>query len=181
MYQELCGSNRSIKLVAVPTDAAPNPLPQTLVSNPNIVDVGGWDSAGASFVYTVSSATGWELRRHFVGGDDVPVTSVTSPGPQLRYPSLSYDGLRVAAADWNGSNAIAGTGYVDEYDSASGTSVRSNFITGYRADYAPYPLDSRVLFIAKDGRSQYLRYLDTDGIQKQIGGSGAYHDVDWGY
>jgi hypothetical protein len=180
VYQELCGSGRSIKLVAVPSDANPNPVPETLVSNPDIIDVGGWDGAGASFVYTLSNAAGWELRRHFVGGGDVLVASASSPGPQLRYPAISPDGLRVIAADWNGSNAIAGTGYIDEYDSSSGAPVRSNFITGQRADYSPYSGDARILFTVKEGRSQYLRYLDSDGLTKQIGGSGTFNDIDWG-
>lgn len=180
VYQESCGSSRSIKLVAVPSDANPNPVPQTLVINPYVIDVGGWDAAGASFVYTLSNEVGWELRRHFVGGGDVLVASASSPGPQLRYPAISADGSRVLASDWNGSYAIAGTGYVDEFDSSSGASLRSNFITGQRADYSPYAGDARVLFTIKEGRSQYLRYLDTDGLPKQIGGSGTFNDIDWG-
>ncbi len=178
VYQELCGSGRSIKLITVPSDANPNPVPQTLVSNPDVIDVGGWDSAGASFVYTISNAVGWEVRRHFVGGADVLVTSVASPGPQLRFPAISPDGSRVIASDWNGSNAISGTGYIDEFDSSSGAVLRSNFVAGQRADYSP--TDGRILFMAKDGRSQYLRYLDTNGLTKQIGGSGTFNDVDWG-
>jgi hypothetical protein len=178
VYQELCGSGKSIKLIAVPTDANPNPVPQTLISNADVIDVGGWDSAGASFVYTVSNAVGWELRRHFVDGADVLVTSAASPGPQLRFPALSPDGTRVIASDWNGSNAISGTGYIDEFDSTSGAAVRSNVIPGQRADYSP--TDGRILFMAKDGRSQYLRYLDTNGLTKQIGGSGTFNDIDWG-
>ena len=178
VYQELCGSGRSIKLIEVPSDANPNPVPQTLISNPDIIDVGGWDSDGASFVYTIANGVGWEVRRHFVGGADVLVASAASPGPQLRFPAISPDGLRVIASDWNGSNAISGTGYIDEYDLSSGAALRSNFITGQRADYSP--ADGRILFMAKDGRSQYLRYLDTNGLTKQIGGSGTFHDIDWG-
>lgn len=178
IYHELCGQDHFIKLVAVPSDANPTPAPQLLVSNRYIVDVGSWDAAGASFVYTVSDEIGWEIRRRFLSGEDVRVVAKSSPGPQLRHPSISPDGSKVLASDWNGTSKLADTGYVDEYSTASGSSVRSNFIPGQRADYAP--LDSRVIFIEKESRAQYLRYLDTDGLTKQIGGSGIFSDVDWG-
>ena len=178
IYHELCGQDHFIKLVAVPSEANPTPTPQLLVSNRYIIDVGSWDATGVSFVYTVSNEIGWEVRRHFLSGEDVLIVAKSSPGPQLRHPSMSPDGSRVLAADWNGTNKSADTGYIDEYAVASGNSVRSNFISGQRADHAP--LDGRVVFIEKEGRTQFLRYLDTDGLTKQIGGSGIFYDVDWG-
>lgn len=178
IYHELCGNDHFVKMVEVPSEANPTPTPQGLVTNPYIVDVGSWDAAGLSFVYTVSNETGWEIRRHFLSGEDVPLVAELSPGPQLRHPSISPDGSRVLAADWNGTYKLANAGYVDEYAVASGDPTRSNFIPGQRADYSP--TDGRVVYIAKDGRYQYLRYLDTDGSTKQISGSGVFHDVDWG-
>lgn len=180
IYQELCGATRLVKQIAIPTAANPNPAPSLLFENADLIDLGGWDGSGQSFVYSIANATGWELRRHFLSGEDVLVVSKSAPGSQLRYPGLSHDGTKTLASDWNDSTAgPAGTGYSSIYDTASGAVVPpANLIAGQRADYAPD--DVRILYTAKDGRQRALRYRDSTGLARQIVSGTALTDADWG-
>lgn len=181
IYHESCNGIVSIKQVAVPTASNPSPQPVTLVTNPDIIDVGGFDGAGQSFVYTLTSATAWELRRYYLSGSDQLVATKAPSGPQFRHPALRHDGSLALVAHWTDSSGPSGTGYTSEYATASGAVARSNFITGQRGDYAPD--DIRIVFRNKEGRTTYLRFLDANGLPRPIASSTAFmafHDVDWG-
>lgn len=184
IYHEICDGKHYVTQVAVPNSSNPSPTPQRLFENADLIDLGGFDGSGQSFVYTLTNATAWELRRYYLSGAVVPdvlVTSRPASGPQFRHPSISHDGARALVSGWYDSTGPAGTGYTSEYATSSGEVLRSNFITGQRGDYAPD--DGRILFRVKDGRTSYLRYLDESGLPKQVAKSTAYlafHDIDWG-
>lgn len=181
IYRELCDGTNYIRQVAIPDANNPQPTPQTLFANADIIDLGGFDGTGQSFVYSVTNATAWQVRRHFMNGDDVIVTSKAASGPQLRSPSITHDGTRIVASHWHDSTGPAGTNYTSEYDVASGNTFSPNFITGQRADYASD--DARIIFRVTEGRTTYLHYREQSGRATRVTSSTAYlafHDIDWG-
>ena len=181
IYSELCNGTTYVRQVAIPTAANPKPVPQTLFDNPAIIDLGNFDASGTSFVYSISNATAWEIRRHYLTGADEVVVGKPASGPQMRDPSISHSGTRVIAAHWHSNSGPAGTNYSSEYDVGTGTVARSNFITGQIGDYAPD--DVRIAYRTTEGKTTYLQYLDNTGIPRRItSGSGfaAFNDIDWG-
>lgn len=183
-YQEICPEGRVVKRIAVPTAANPNPTPSVLFTHADLQDLGSWDPGGLSFVYTSLTATGMELRRHFTDGTTDPTSPITTTAEQnslqLRSPDVSQDGERILIAH---SPFIAaccpGPGSTSEIDAQSGTAIRPHFIAGNKARYAPDGV--RAIYIyAVSYNERYLRYIDTDGLPKQIGGKAVYWSVDWG-
>jgi hypothetical protein len=181
LYQELCPEGRVVKSVAVPTATVPTPVPSTLFTNAELQDLGPWEPGGNSFLYTASTATHMELRRHYTDGtaDPMAIRSAT-PSEQLRYPDISSDGAAILIAHSPFMAACCpGPGYTSEIDAETGAMLKPNFITGNKARYAPDNV--RAVFIVADSyNARYLRYRDTDGQVKQIGGKGVYWSVDWG-
>jgi hypothetical protein len=172
LYQELCGNDRYVKQVAVPTVANPSPAPSTLLTSPYLTDV-TWDADGQGFVYALTTDTQWELRRHHLaGGDDLIAARAQ---PQFRFPDVANSGATLVISD---SPLGTASGFTSEIDAQNGTSIRSNFVAGQMARYSPD--DTRVLFIAKQGSGSYLRIKEPTNLQTQIGGRDSYSSVDWG-
>ena len=181
IYRDLCGGEGKVKQVAVPASATDRPVPTVLFNDSRIQDLGPMAADGGSFVYTLTTPTRMELRRHYIDGtpdsaDPLAVASAT----QVRYPDISHDGAKVLFSDSAlAAAAWPGPGYTSEIDSTSGAPIRTNFISGRLARYAPG--DNRIIFIAYQSYNErYLRYLDQNGLVKQIGGKGVYWSVDWG-
>ena len=181
IYRDLCGGAGKVKQVAVPASATVTPVPTVHFNDSRIQDLGPVAPDGQSFVYTIVTETQMELRRHYLDGTADPVAPLaTASATQVRYPDISHDGARILFSD----SAIAaaawpGPGYTSEIDSMSGTPIRTNFISGRLARYAPG--DNRIIFIAYNSYNErYLRYLDASNQVKQIGGRGVYWSVDWG-
>lgn len=182
IYGETCAGVRSFKRVAVPTADNPNPVPEILVDGLEYAYLGGFDGAGQSFVYSVETASGYELRRYYLDGrtpNDVALLSIP-PGSMIRNSALSHDGTKVLYSDWSGTFTTANTGYIDEYDVSTGA-VRDNVQRALLGDYGPS--DAAILYAEKQGKTTYLRYLDSSGQPHTITKSGAweaFHDIDWG-
>jgi hypothetical protein len=181
IYRDLCGGGGKVKQVAVPASATSTPVPTVHFEDSRIQDLGPLASDGRSVVYTIVTATQMELRRHYIDGTADPVDPLaTASATQIRYPDISHDGARILFSD----SAIAaaawpGPGFTSEIDSTSGAPIRTNFISGRLARYAPG--DTRIVFIAYNSyNDRYLRYLDEQNQVKQIGGRGVYWSVDWG-
>lgn len=181
IYRDLCGGNGKVKRVAVPLSTTDAPVPTFLFNDSRIQDLGPMAPDGRSFIYTLSTETQMELRRHYVDGTADPVGPLaTATTTQVRYPDISHDGAKILFSDSPlATTAYPGAGFTNEIDSTSGAPVRTNFIPGRWARYAPG--DQKIVFIAyKSYNERYLRYLDENNQVKQIGGKGIYVSVDWG-
>lgn len=182
IYGELCNGVSAIRRVAVPTPANPTPAPETLVPNVQYLDLGSFDGTGQSFVYSFETSSGYQMRRHYVDGrtdNDVAILS-TPLGSMIRNSALSHGGTKVLFADWGGSYTTASTGYIEEYDIASGE-LRTNLQRASIGDYGP--ADDKILYAEKEGKTTYLRYRDASGLARNVTKSTAweaFHDVDWG-
>lgn len=183
-YQELCPEGRVVKRIAVPVAANPAPSPTVLFTRAGLQDLGSWDPSGISFVYSAETATGMELRRFFTDGradpDGLITTAADQGSLQARAPDVSPDGQRILIAHSPFMAACCpGPGSTSEIDAQSGNPIRPNFITGNKARYAPD--GARAIYIhAVSYNERYLRYIDTNGLTKQIGGRAVYWSVDWG-
>ena len=182
IYGELCDNVSAIRRVAVPTPTNPRPSPETLVPGIQYLDVGSFDGIGQSFVYSFETPTGYQMRRHYLDGrtdNDVAVLS-TPLGSMIRHSALSHDGTKVLFADWGGSYTTASTGYIEEYDIAS-DEHRTNLQRATIGDYGP--VDDKILYAEKQGKTTYLRYRDATGLPRNVTKSTAweaFHDIDWG-
>jgi len=181
IYRDLCGGHGKVKQVTVPVSATDSPIPTVLFDDSRIQDLGPMAPDGRSFIYTLVTDTQMELRRHYIDGSSDPSDPLaTASATQVRYPDISNDGARILFSNSAlAAGAWPGPGYTSEINSTSGAATRTNFIAGRWARYAPN--DPRIVYIAQQSYSEvYLRYLDTDGLPKQIGGRDNYSSVDWG-
>jgi hypothetical protein len=183
LYSELCASTREVKQVSVPTSANPNPAPTTHLSDPDLIDI-AWDPSGNSFVYSKLVGNQMELRRHYIDGTPDPIDPLlVSPAgatDQVRYPDVSGDGTRILYSSTPmDAGAYPGAGFTSEIDATSGVSIRSNFISGRKARYAPDNL--RIVFIvANSFNDKSIRYREANGTIRQVAGRNNYSAVDWG-
>lgn len=182
LYREVCPNGAVVKQVAVPTAAAPNPVPQTLFSNAALQDLGPWEAGGTSFLYTTIAVDHMELRRHFTDGSPDPADPIAVSNPstdQIRYADASPDGSKILISDSpKDAAAYPSPGFTSEIDAVTGSVIRSN-VTGRDANYAPDSVRF-VFIVANSYNDQYLRYLDSTNQVKQIAGRAHYSSVDWG-
>ena len=176
LFHELCGDKSEIKQSAIPSAAVPRPVASVLFTentNTEYLQESTWDPSGSSIVYSISTATQFELRRLTVGGSDDLLFARANE--QIRYPDVSPDGTRIAISNYALGTTL-GVGYTSEFNTVDG-SLGPNF----KGQYARYePNGSRILFIDyQTYNARYLRYRNPDGSQGQIGGKAVYWSLDW--
>jgi Tol biopolymer transport system component len=176
LFHELCGDKSEIKQSAVPSAAVPKPVANVLFTENSSADYlqeSAWDPSGSSIVYSISTATQYELRRLSLGGSDDLLFART--GEQIRYPDVSPDGTRILISNYALGTSL-GVGYTSELSIQDG-SLSPNF----KGQYARYePNGTRILFIDyQTYNARYLRYRDSNGLPGQIGGKAVYWSIDW--
>lgn len=176
LFQEGCGDKSEIKRSAIPSATDPKPAATVLFtensSDDNLLE-SAWSSDGSSVVYSMVTATQYELRRRTLGGTDDLLFARSRE--QIRYPDVSPDGTKILISNYALGTSL-GVGYTSEFNTQEG-SLGPNF----KGQYARYePNGSRIVFIDHETyNARYLRYREQNGLTKQIGGKASYGSVDW--